>query len=266
MVHQERLDLSMTLLTGYSAFAEGVCGSVKLYALTPELTDQPTYLNCGTDALRPDWQHPTEQIQCSACGGEAVLSGWVYTKWARNQGQDARQTMGRAASPVAAAARKGLRALPKQGKDTRYVHNRRLGVTMTYEKDTLVLEFETLKRWYPEPIPTRLLFLLSVRPFDQSGRLVLGDREFHTPSAESKEVFRVEAPVAMVCFSAPDGSAIEILPELSHAETMTAERPPAGSALPANEGCLRLAFEGPRVLDRGRYRLRFIPGCSKPAR
>lgn len=229
IVHEGEVELAMTLLTGYSAFAEGAFGNVKLFALTPELTAEPNYSNCGTDALRPDWQKPTEQIACESAGERALLSGWVYTKWERSR-----------------------------GKDSRFVHNRRLGVTMTCEAGELVLEFETLKHWNPAPVPARLLLLLSARPFDQSGRLTLDGRHYATPPAEADESFYAEAPVGAVRFVAPDGSALEIIPELSLAEKITAERPPKGSPLPANEGCLRLAFDGPNVLDRGRYRLRYV--------
>lgn len=231
MVHGDRLDWCMTVLTGYSAFAEGSCGNVTVYAVTPELTDEPTFSNCGTDALRPDWQRPTEQIECASSGGRGVVRGWVYTKWERN----------------------GTKA-------GRYVHNRRLGVTMTVDDGEWVLDFETLKHWHPDRVPCRLLVLLLARPFDQPGRLIMGGKEYRTPPAETPEPFQAAAPVGRVCFMAPDGSGIEIIPEVSHADRITAERPPAGSARPANEGSLRLAFEGPGVLDRGRYRVRFIKG------
>ena len=64
IVHEPKLDLCMSLLSGYSAFAEADCGAVKLFAVTPELSDEPTYSNAGTDALRAYFQKPSEQIDC----------------------------------------------------------------------------------------------------------------------------------------------------------------------------------------------------------
>lgn len=237
-VHEKNLDLSMTLLTGYSALAEGECGNVKLLALTPELTDQPTYVNCGTDALRAYWQKPSEQIECSSAAGRSVLSGWVYTKWDRNG-----------------------------TKDFRHLHNRRLAVTMTYDGGEMVLDFETIKNWQAEPVPSRLLLLLIARPFDQGGVLSVAGREHVTPPAESSAEFSIEAPVGPVRFAAGDGSAIEIIPEICTGRKITAYRPGKQEETighdivkPANEGSLRLAFEGRDVLDRGRYRIRFVTG------
>lgn len=235
-VHEENLDLSMTLLTGYSAFAEGDAGNVKLFALTPELTGEPTHGNCGTDALRADWHKPTEQLACSADGASGVLSGWVYTKW------DSRGE-----------------------RDTAFVHNRRLAVTMSYRHGEMRLAYQTITNWRPAQVPSRLLLLLSSRPFDRPGELTLGGKAYATPPAESEETFHAVSPVGPVRFAAPDGSALEIIPERSTAERIVAERPPHaaiagvkhGRIRPANEGCLRLAFDGPNALDRGLFMIRF---------
>jgi len=93
-------------------------------------------------------------------------------------------------------------------------------------------------------------------------------QEIETPAADAKEAFWLEAGVERAVFSAPDGSSIEIVPEVSTAERLTLERPPARSVAqtatkrlvvkPAPEGSLRPAFEGPNALDRGRYRICFF--------
>lgn len=244
-IHEKDLDVSMGLLGGYTALAEADCGDVKLFALTPELSDEPTYVNAGIDALRAYYQKPSEQIECSAKDGKTVLSGWIYTKWDR-----------------------------ADTKDFRYLHNRRLGVTMTYHEGEMVLEYETLKNWQQGPVPSRLLFLLLVRPDAAQPRLRLHDKAWTVPAAESTESFFAEAAVGPVRFAAPDGSAIEIIPELCMADRLIAERPTENyrERLPgeqgpaknnrirrANEGSVRVAFDGPNALDRGRYRIRFLP-------
>ena len=246
-VHEQALDVAMTVLTGYSAFAEADCGNVKLFALTPELTAEPTYRNAGTDALRADWRVPSEQIECSEQNGKTVLRGCVYTKWA---------TSGE--------------------KDFSRLHNRRLAVTMTYSGGEMVLEYETTWNSQPQPMPSRLLFLLISRPGSASPRLQIGEnQDTRTPPAESQEEFFLKSAVGVVRFSSPDGSQIEIVPEISAAECVTAERPPHAAVSdekqdgtarrnlfhtkPANEGSLRVAFDGPNALDRGRYRIRFRP-------
>ncbi len=245
-VHEEQLDVAMSVLSGYSAFAEADCGNVKLYALTCELTDSPTFRNAGTDALRGDWRTPTEQIECFTDGRRSVLKGWVYTKW-ENDAE----------------------------KDFARVHNRRLEVSMSYENSELLLEYQTIWNHSPEPVPSRLLFLLIARPPSEPPRLKIGkEMDVKTPPADSEEEFFTEAAVDTVRFGAPDSSAIEIIPELTLADRVIAERPPrtvtsrpdstkgarqASAVRPANEGSLRLAFEGPNVLEKGRYRIRFIP-------
>ena len=239
----------MTVLTGYSAFAEADCGDVKMFALTVELTDEPTARNAGTDALRADFRVPTEPIECAARDAQTVVSGRVYTKWDNDD-----------------------------EKDFSRVHNRQLEVSLSYGDGEMVLEYETRSNTQPEPVPSRLLFLLIARPTSASPRLQLGEGlEVNPPPADSDDTFFVEAPVGTVRFSAPDGSAIEVIPELSLAEKITAERPPRkevsvdpkgprrhvkAAVKPANEGSLRVAFEGVRVLDRGRYRIRFLPAPS----
>jgi len=248
IVHEPKLDICTTLLTGGSAFAEAECGNVKLYALTPELTDEPTSGNAGTDAFRGDFRVPTEQIECTEGEDKIILSGRVYTTWGTGD-----------------------------EKDYSRINHRMLEVTITYSDREMILEYETKKNTGPEPVPSRLLLLLIARPKSEPPRLRIGQElDANPPPADSKETFFARASVDTVCFSAPDGSAIEIVPEVSLAECITAERPPErmvparrGSkqrikmpAKPANEGSLRLAFEGPRVLDRGRYRIRFLPAKS----
>ena len=249
IIHEPELDICMTLLTGLSAFAEADCGNVKLYALTPEITNKPTSHNAGTDALRGDFRVPTEQIECRERNGKTVLSGRVYTKWESDN-----------------------------KKDYSRVHYRMLEVTITYSDREIVLEYETKKNTQPEPVPSRLLLLLIVRPRSEPPRLQVGNElDTNPPPADSQETFFARASVDTVRFSAPDGSSIEIVPELSLADCVTAERPPHRvvpvrkkgpkrrgkvSVKPANEGSLRVAFEGLNVLDRGRYRVRFLPAKS----
>ncbi|MCD6394369.1 MAG: hypothetical protein J7M40_12775 [Planctomycetes bacterium] len=248
-VHEADRDIAMTVLTGYSAFVEADWGNVKLYALTPELTEHPTYRNAGTDALRTDWRTPSEQIECVEWDGKAVLRGRVFTKWQTDR-----------------------------EKDFSRLHNRFLDVTMTYTEGELLLEYHTVNNTQPEPVPSRLLFLLIARPRSASPKLRIAEApERPLPSADSQEEFWAEGPVGTVRFSAPDSSAIEIVPEESLAEKVVAERPPCKmvpmkstgldrkhkfvSLKQANEGSLRLCFEGPNVLERGRYRIRFVlPG------
>lgn len=247
-IHEEKLDLAMTLLTGYSAFAEADFGSIKLYALTPELMDDPTYSNAGTDPLRNDWKIPSEQMECRGENGKTILRGRVFTKWQTHV-----------------------------NKDFARLHNRFLEVKMTFENDELLFEFETLTNNQKEPTSNRLLFLLIARPRNEKPRLQIGGKiDVLLPPADSEEPFSVAGPVETVRFIAPDGSTLEIIPEQSLAERVTAERPPKAQATaavssggtragnhkttlkPANEGSLRLAFDGMNTLDKGRYRLRFI--------
>jgi hypothetical protein len=255
IIHEPELDICMTLLTGHSAFAEADCGNVKLFALTPELADKPTSANAGTDALRGDFRIPSEQIECTERNGKTVISGRVYTT-----------------------------CEPEDKKNYSRVRYRMLEVTITSSEGEMVLEYETKKNTQPESLPSRLLLLLIARPKSQSPRVEIGREVDVNPppahtgrpygTADSKETFFARASVDTVRFSAPDGSAIEIVPEVSLAECITAERPseqtvPLGRTGPkqrvkvgvkqANEGSLRLAFEGPKVLDRGRYRIRFLP-------
>jgi hypothetical protein len=129
-----------------------------------------------------------------------------------------------------------------------------------------------LKNTHPEQLPSRLLFLLIALPRSEAPVLRLGNASFTPPPADAKEPWSAEAPVGPVTFAAADGSAIEIIPEQSRALRLTAERPHlelkvenpilATPVKPANEGSLRLAFEGPDVLEEGRYRIRFINGSK----
>lgn len=247
LVHEPGLDISMSLLGGYTAFAEADCGDIKLFALTPELTDNPTFSNAGTDAMREDWRVPSEQIECISRDGKSVLRGRVYTKWEKDRAGE---------------------------KDLTDVHNRLLEVSMTYADGELLLEYQTIKNTQRAPVSSRLLFLLIARPANESPRLRIDPKvDIAAPPASSTETFFLEAPIGTVQFSSPDGSMIEIIPEESLAEKITAERPikrtvgKGGNEThlvrhaikQANEGSLRLAFEGMNVLDRGRYRIRFLP-------
>jgi hypothetical protein len=160
-------------------------------------------------------------------------------------------------------------------RDESLAHNRLLEVTMTYRQGELMLEYETLENNHPRPMPCRLLFLLLARPGSAAPHLRVAETlETAIPAAKSKEAFYAEAPVGTVRFSAPDGSAVRVVPELSMAERITVERPPQRRVArdkdspyvlvpvkSANEGSLRLAFEGVNALDRGRYRIRFLPGA-----
>jgi len=252
MVHEPGLDLCMSLLSGYSAFAEADCGDVKLFALTPELTDEPTFKNAGTDAARVDWRVPSEQLECTKVDGRIRLRGRVYTKW---DGE------------------------PAETGDTGCLHNRLLDVTMEYAQGELVLTYETIRNTQRGPVPSRLLLLLIARPPQEAPVLALpGKGELRPPPAASGQTFRVEAGVGPVRFSARDGSRIEVVPERSMADRIVAERPPPKAipraegepfktiaVRPANEGSLRLCFEGPDVLDEGRYRVRFLPGPLQQA-
>ncbi|GAI24634.1 unnamed protein product, partial [marine sediment metagenome] len=189
---------------------------------------------------------PSEQIECREKNGRVVLSGRVYIKL-DTQGQ----------------------------RNLRRAYLRQFEVTISYENSEMVLEYETKRNTQDEPVPSRLLFLLIARPTSEPPHLTVGDEvAINPPPADSGEAFFVQAKVATVGFSAPDGSAIEVVPELSLAESITAERteavwfkaaekgqqkPVRSDLKPANEGSLRVAFEGPKVLDRGRYRIRFQP-------
>jgi hypothetical protein len=241
----------MTLLTGYAAWAEADVGNVKLFALTPELTDEPTYRNAGTDPLRQDWRVPSEQIACEVTDGAALLKGTSFTKW----------------------------IVTEHTTDQTLVHTRQLEVAMTYEAGEMVLAYRTLSNRHPQPLPSRLLLLLIARPLDQPGTLTVthdeGTLRWATPPAADHDAeFHIDAPVGTVRFTAADGSGIEIIPEQTRAVRVTAERPSAASVpkrdrdgspkdssintKPANEGSLRLAFEGEDALEQGRFRLRFL--------
>jgi hypothetical protein len=247
-VHEGPLDLSMSLIGGYSALAEADYGNVKLFALTPELTDEPTFRNAGIDARRFAWRIPNEQLECRVQDGKSTLRGRVYTTWDL---------------PASEQVYRAGRSL-----DENRAYRRLLEVSMEYSRRELLLQYHTVSNAQPANLPARLLFLLIARPFTTAPRLEV-NRDFSvaTPPAVSKDRYFAEAPVGRVRFSAIDNSAIEVLPEESLAERITVERPSEewvqDSATrrvrvkEANEGSLRLAFEGYRVLDRGRYRIRF---------
>lgn len=178
-----------------------------------------------------------------------------------------------------------------------HLHTRRLRVNLTYTPEThvsgapgariaqggdrlqggeLVLELETAQNTQRRPVPSRLLFLLLARPASEAPRLQVGIErrdgpalDVCLPPAEASDPVWLEAPLGVVRYAAPDGSAIEIVPELTTADAITVERPPARTVVdrptravavkPANEGSIRLAFDGPNALDRARYRIRFLP-------
>jgi hypothetical protein len=242
-VHEPDRDVAFSLLSGYSALAEADTGQVKLFALTPELTDTPCYWNAGLDAVRVDWRVPYEQQACRVEGARGILRGRGFTKWI-NAGR---------------------------GDAARFLHTRELEIGMEYDDGTLVLDYRTLRNRITESIPSRLLFLLIALPRDGQPLLRVGSEMWHPPAASSGDVWYREAPVGPVTFLAPDGSGLEIIPEVCRATRITAERPPhvmvpdadrlqlKREIKYANEGSLRLAFDGPAVLDEGRYRIRFLP-------
>ena len=249
-VHEPGLDVSMCLLGGYSALAEADCGDVKLFAMTPELTAEPTFRNAGIDSRRHDWKAPTELLECAAEDGKSRLRGRVYTTYEMPASEQVNQP---------------------GGLDESQAFNRLLEVTITYSEGEMVVEYHTLRNSRPDALPARLLFLLIARPGSERPRLEVGGHLMAPPPpADEEATYSVDAAVGRVRFSAPDGSTIEIVPEDSVAERITAERPTDAwvqdkgtrriRVKEANEGSLRLAFEGHRVLDRGRYRIRFQRG------
>jgi len=258
--HGFGVDGALSLLTHKSSFAQVECGDVRLHAVLPELTDTPTFLHAGTDSRRADWRVPSEQLECIERDGTAVLRGRVWTALE---------------SPITDSESDGEGGDAGEGRGMRR-HARLLEVRMTYAAGELVLEYETIQNTQPAPVPSRLLFLLIARPAGARPRVRLfggngadgAVQEIEAPAADAKETFWLEAGVERAVFSAPDGSSIEIVPEVSTAERLTLERPPARSVAqtatkrlvvkPAPEGSLRLAFEGPNALDRGRYRICFF--------
>lgn len=252
-VHEPALDVSMSLMGGYSALAEADCGDVKLFAMTPELSSEPTFRNAGIDARRYDWKVPTGLLECAVENGVARLRGRVYTTYEMPASEQLYRP---------------------EGLDESRAFNRLMEISMTYSDGEMLLEYETVENPVEQPIPSRLLFLLIARPAGAPPRLQVGNAlDTRIPSADSEETYYREARLDRVRFSAHSGSAIEIVPESSLAEKITAERPGEQwvqdratrrvRVKQANEGSLRLAFEGPRVLDRGRYRVRFLPGGGK---
>jgi hypothetical protein len=239
--HRPSLDLCITLLTGHSAFVQADCGDLRLYALTVELTNTPTFRNAGTDALRYDWTQPTEQLACEANEYSASLHGRVFTKW-DNQHHTQDQRLG---------------------------HARELEVKMTFEDRELVVEYKTIKNAHLEPVSNRVLFLLGTR-HNIAPQLSIGDATHQLP-ADSERAFCIKSEIASVRFSVR-GSTIEIVPEEMSADYILAERPERQSVpypgkennaylstaiKPCNESTFRMSFEGPRTLDGGRLRIRF---------
>ncbi len=238
-VHEKGFSASMTVFTGYSAWIEGDCGDAKLLALGPELTDSPTYRNFGTDPLRMDWKVASEQDQCEADGGKAVLKGRGFTKWE---------------SPDVLC------------KDVTKLHARHMGVTMVYENGVITLDYKTLEDKGSEPVSERILLLLGVFPWSAQGRLRIGGQTWETPAAATPaDGYRFEAPIGVVEMGAPDGSRIEVEPGIPGARQVVVERPIPSMrdglvVKPANDGFLRVSFEGSGVLKEGRVIVRFYPG------
>ncbi len=237
-VHEPRVDMAMTLLTGYSAWVEAECGDVRVLALGPEVTDNPTYRNFGTDAVRLDWKVPSEQDQCEAVDGKVTLKGRSFTKW------DSENV---------------------KGADLARLHTRELEVTMAYAQRELTLTYKTIQDKSVEPVSSRILLLIGVFPKEAPGKLRIGTQEWETPAAGVSGAYRVEAPPGPVAFEAPDGSRVEVTMEGAGAERIVVER--AAFAMrdgqvvkPGNDGFLRLSFEGTDVLKAGVLRLRFYVG------
>jgi hypothetical protein len=241
-IHQPSLDLCMTLLTGHSAFVQADCGELRLYTLTAELTDTPTFRNAGTDALRYAWTQPTEQLACEVDEHSAQLHGRVFTKW-DNQHHTQDQRLG---------------------------HARELEVKMTFKNQELIFEYKTIKNAHLEPVSNRILFLLGTRRNDTAPQLSIGE-DTHQLPADGESAFCIKGEIALVRFFVP-GSTIEIVPEEMGADYILAERPERQSVpypgkennaflstaiKPCGEGTFRLSFEGPRTLDGGRLRIKF---------
>ncbi len=203
VVHERDTDVVATLLTGYSAFAQGEVGDVRLFAVTPELTDQPTFRNAGTDPLREDWTKSSEQIACQSDGRRAEVRGRVYTKWDIPEGEQA-----------------GSRP------DLRRVHARELEVMMSWEAGELLLDYRTTRNNHVEPVSSRMLFLLGMQSNDASPQLRIGQSlDQALPAAAAQASYKFEAEPGPVRFEGPDGAAIEIVPERGQMERVVVERP-----------------------------------------
>ncbi len=247
VAHAPGRDVCMTLLTGYSAFMEGVSGGASLLAVTPELTDQPTHSNCGTDPVRLDWSVPTEQDECRLeTGGRALLRGRVYSKWDVSGG-------------------------PGKPDPDLHLHRRKLQVGMEWDGTTAILRYRTLENLQAGPVPARLLFLLVAEPRPAKPRLELADGSvFQLPAATEKVSFHHQTTVQSLRFLAPDGHGFEIVPVQTTAARLLIERQepmwrPANTSAgihepvrPANEGSVRIAFDGPDTLDQGEFLIRFV--------
>jgi hypothetical protein len=236
-VHEEKVDVAMTVLTGYSAWVEAECGDVRVLALGPEVMESPTYRNFGTDAVRLDWKVASEQDLCEAGEGKALLKGRGFTKWDSES--------------------------PKCS-DVSLLHTRELEATMTYAGRELVVSYRTLKDRGAQKVVSRILLLIGVFPKEAAGKLRIGGEEWETPAAAAVGEYRIEAPLGVVEFSAPDGSRVAIEARIPGASRVVVERPAVqmreGQVVkPANDGFLRLSFEGSDVLERGAITLSFYP-------
>ncbi len=237
-IHEPKVDVAMTVLTGYSAWVEAECGDVRVLALGPEVTDSPTYRNFGTDAVRLDWQVASEQDACQSAGGKAMLKGRGFTKW---DSENVKCT------------------------DLTRLHARELETVMTYRDRELVLSYSTRTDKSVEKVTSRILLLIGVFPKEAGGTLKIGDQTWQTPAAAASGEYLIQASMGEVEFSAPDGSRVVIQARIPGADRVLVERPPArgrdGQVVkPANDGFLRLSFEGADVLKQGALTLKFYPG------
>ncbi len=243
-VHEPGIDAGMSVFSGYSSWVEADCGNVKLLALGPELTDDPTYRNFGTDALRMDWKLATELDKCRVADGKSVLRGRHFTKWDTPD---------------------------VKSKDVTLLHSRQLETTITYQARELVVSYRTLIDKSTQPVSSRIMLLLGVFPWTASGKLTIADETWTTPPANEPPTgeFQIRSALGPVVFAAPDGSRLHITVDIPGVDRVVVERPKPAIrdtlvVKPAPDGFLRLAFEGTDVLKAGKITLRFEPkvqGC-----
>jgi hypothetical protein len=238
-VHEPGIDVAMSVLSGYSAWAEADCGDAKLLAIGPELTDDPTHRNFGTDSLRLNWKVATELDKCRAGEGKAVLRGRGFTKWD---------------SPDV------------QCKDVSLLHTKQLETSMTYENREMVIKYRTLLDRTVGHVSSRIMLLLGVFPWNKRGKLTIGDETYEIPAAiePMTDEFRLRVAIGPVVLEAPDGSKLLIDADIPGVERIVVERPEQKVRdtwvyKPAPDGFLRLAFEGTDVLKLGKVRVRFEP-------
>jgi hypothetical protein len=239
-VHEPGVDVGMSVLSGYSSWVEADCGDVKLLAIGPELTDDPTYRNFGTDSLRMNWRVATELDKCRVGDdGEAVLRGRGFTKW-----------------DVADV----------KCKDVSQLHTRQLETSLKYKGRELVISYRTLADKSTLVVPSRILLLLGVFPWTASGKLTIGDETWTTPPAAQTTVgdFEICSAPGPVVLEGPDGSRMRIDVEIAGFERVVVERPPyvvrdTLVVKPAPDGFMRLAFEGTDMLKSGKITIRFEP-------